>query len=214
MSYYNDGGGHGHGGGGGGGGGGGKARRNKLDEVAGSAGPASSNGGPVDLAKKARREAAIKRYKYKRGRRKFANSTRDASPSRSRPKAAKIRPRLHGKFVKVVPDFIPVTAVSTDGGVGDMDVKMGELLRGSGNDGMRGREGVGGGVGGGGGRAKGDDHSSFSGVKRETRGLRGVAGAGGVRQQRSSFQQQQQQQSASKSHGGGFASLWHTPPPM
>lgn len=92
----------------------------KIEDAPGSAGPPSRNGGPVDLAKKARREAAIKRYMYKRSRRKFANSTREASPSRSRPKAARIRPRRFGKFIKTVPDFIPVTEVVPDNsGEGD-----------------------------------------------------------------------------------------------
>lgn len=87
-----------------------------------SCGPASREGGPVDLARQARRTAKIERYMYKRSRRKFANSTRDASPSRSRPKAARVRPREKGKFVKTVPDFIPVTAVATDNFV-EMDMK-------------------------------------------------------------------------------------------
>lgn len=94
----------------------------KIEDAPGSAGPPSTNGGPVDLAKKARREAAIKKYMYKRSRRKFANSIREASPSRSRPKAARIRPRRFGKFIKTVPDFIPVTAVVPENS-GEVDQK-------------------------------------------------------------------------------------------
>ncbi|CBJ29886.1 expressed unknown protein [Ectocarpus siliculosus] len=75
-----------------------------------SCGPARSGGGPVDLAKQERRRVKIQRYLYKRSRRKFAKSTRDASPSRSRPKAALLRPRIKGKFVKTTPDFVSVNA--------------------------------------------------------------------------------------------------------
>ena len=69
-------------------------------------------GEPRDPAKLARRRAAIEKYMHKRSRRRFADSTRDQSPSRSRPKAAARRPRKFGKFVKVVKDFLPVTAAS------------------------------------------------------------------------------------------------------
>ncbi|CAB1113614.1 unnamed protein product [Ectocarpus sp. CCAP 1310/34] len=75
-----------------------------------SCGPARAGGGPVDLAKQERRRVKIQRYLYKRSRRKFAKSTRDASPSRSRPKAALLRPRVKGKFVKTTPDFVSVNA--------------------------------------------------------------------------------------------------------
>lgn len=50
----------------------------------------------------------IQRYLYKRSRRKFAKSQRDPSPSRSRPKAASKRPRIKGRFIRTVPDIIPV----------------------------------------------------------------------------------------------------------
>ena len=109
-----------------------------------SCGPASLGGGPVDLARQARRTAKIQRYLYKRSRRKFANSTRDASPSRSRPKAARVRPREKGKFVKTVPDFIPVTAVAPETYV-EVDTK---------HAGVRPRLGNGMGMGRGGGLAK------------------------------------------------------------
>lgn len=99
-------------------------RSGKVDEQRGSCGPARRDGGGVDVAKQERRRAAIQRYLVKKTRRRFANATRDNSPSRSRPKAAKIRPRLHGKFVKTVPDFIPVTAVSGEaGGGGETEVR-------------------------------------------------------------------------------------------
>lgn len=99
-------------------------RSGKVDEQRGSCGPARRDGGGVDVAKQERRRAAIQRYLVKKTRRRFANATRDNSPSRSRPKAAKIRPRLHGKFVKTVPDFIPVTAVSGEaGGSGETEVR-------------------------------------------------------------------------------------------
>ncbi|CAM9208740.1 unnamed protein product [Ectocarpus sp. 4 AP-2014] len=75
-----------------------------------SCGPVRAGGGPVDLAKQERRRVKIQRYLYKRSRRKFAKSTRDASPSRSRPKAALLRPRVKGKFVKTTPDFVSVNA--------------------------------------------------------------------------------------------------------
>ncbi|CAM9992943.1 unnamed protein product [Sphacelaria rigidula] len=187
---------------------GGKGRNGRLEEVAGSAGPASTNGGPVDLARKARREQAIERYRYKRSRRKFANSTRDASPSRSRPKAAKIRPRLHGKFVKVVPDFIPVTAVSTEGGGsgsgggsggGLTNANMGEM----GLGGYRSAS-----------RAKGDGRGPVGGVIRDF---------GRRQQQQRSFQQQQHQQQQSSAsisqldsglRSDEISALWRTPPHM
>lgn len=83
----------------------------KVDEAAGAAGPPGSKGGPIDVVKKAKRKAAIERYLYKKSRRQFADETRAASPSRSRPKAAQARPRVCGKFVKSTPDFLPVTSV-------------------------------------------------------------------------------------------------------
>ncbi|CAM9613171.1 unnamed protein product, partial [Choristocarpus tenellus] len=61
-----------------------------------------------DIFRQARRRAAIEKYLRKRSRRRFADHTRDISPSRSRPKAARQRPRKFGKFVKTVPDFIPI----------------------------------------------------------------------------------------------------------
>lgn len=79
-------------------------------EMPPSCGPVRLGGGPADHAQLERRRVKIQRYLYKRSRRKFAKSTRDASPSRSRPKAAALRPRVKGKFVKTVPDFISVNA--------------------------------------------------------------------------------------------------------
>ena len=89
-----------------------------------SCGPVQPGGGPVDLAQQERRRVKIQRYLYKRSRRKFAKSTRDASPSRSRPKAAAKRPRIKGKFVKTVPDFISVIDRHPREGAGDMDVAV------------------------------------------------------------------------------------------
>lgn len=188
----------------------GRGRNGRLEDVAGSAGPVSANGGPVDLARKARREQAIERYRYKRSRRKFANSTRDASPSRSRPKAAKIRPRLHGKFVKVVPDFIPVTAVSTEGGGssgGSGSVGSGGL-----SNANMGEMGLGGYRAGS--KAKGDGRGPVGGVSRDF-GRR-------QQQQQRSFQQQHQQQQSSASvsqldsglRSDDISALWRTPPHM
>lgn len=73
-----------------------------------SCGPVRPGGELVDLAQHERRRVKIQRYLYKRSRRKFAKITRDASPSRSRPKAAAKRPRVKGKFVRTAPDFISV----------------------------------------------------------------------------------------------------------
>lgn len=167
----------------------------KLQDVAGSAGPASKDGGPIDLEKKARRDAAIKRYLHKRSRRKFANSTREASPSRSRPKAARIRPRKFGKFVKIVPDFIPVTAVVTEGG-GDGDFKPtneAAVVHPSLKEARRGR-----GVG------------ASSRVKEE---LLAPIDAGSLH--RSAYQQQSRISSGASSSSGAvndFTSLWQTTP--
>lgn len=71
----------------------------------------------LDQIKRARRKQAIERYLYKMGRRQVADHTREASPSRSRPKAAKLRKRVRGRFVKVVPDFISATADSNSRGI-------------------------------------------------------------------------------------------------
>lgn len=99
--------------------------------------PANADGGGVHPAKRDRRKAAIKRYMYKRSRRRFANSTRDASPSRSRPKAAKIRPRHLGKFVRTVPEFIPVThpAMIAQGGAAKVSGKRGKTAGAAGSAG-------------------------------------------------------------------------------
>ncbi|CAM9408923.1 unnamed protein product [Pylaiella littoralis] len=87
-----------------------------------SCGPARAGGGPVDLAKQERRRVKIQRYLYKRSRRKFAKSTRDASPSRSRPKAAAKRPRVKGKFVKSIPDYVSVNSGQQEGeGLGETE---------------------------------------------------------------------------------------------
>ncbi|CAM9220712.1 unnamed protein product [Scytosiphon promiscuus] len=80
-------------------------------EMPPSCGPVrAGGGGPAEREQQKRRDEKIQRYLYKRSRRKFAKFTRDASPSRSRPKAAALRPRVKGKFVKTVPDFISVNA--------------------------------------------------------------------------------------------------------
>lgn len=88
-----------------------------------SCGPARAGGGPIDLAKQERRRVKIQRYLYKRSRRKFAKSTRDASPSRSRPKAAAKRPRVKGKFVKTTPEYVSVSSGQQErGGAGEAEV--------------------------------------------------------------------------------------------
>lgn len=110
-------------GGRGGGSGGAGSRSSKKVMKPVSCAP-SALGEPADPEKEERRRAAISRYMYKRSRRKFADSTREASPSRSRPKAAKDRLRFQGKFIKATPDFVAVTAMVGDGAEGTRSAEM------------------------------------------------------------------------------------------
>lgn len=61
------------------------------------------------------RQAKIQRYLYKRSSQAIAKSTREASPSRYRPQAAALRPRVKGKFSKKPPDFIPIRQLTRTG---------------------------------------------------------------------------------------------------